>query len=238
MTKEQLKYNIRVKLDTNPGDDTEDYYADYYDSLIDECLSVVANATIPYQKTITIKWGGYIDDLSKLNDSNKDFYFTAGVQLDLGNGEIANRKDWVEYRDGGWHVQHKNSYGYLATIPDDFLSFSDEGSIEYRSLDDELFLNVDVLYINSKTIALSKDGSYTIHYNAEYPTVKEQDELNFIPSNVFKIIPTYVAGQILTVEDPIKAAQLKNEFETMLARLDNNKPLISYNINNESGWTL
>jgi hypothetical protein len=39
-------------------------------------------------------------------------------------------------------------------------------------------------------------------------------------------------------EDPIKATQLKNEFETMMARLDINKPLVSYSINNSDGWVL
>jgi hypothetical protein len=52
------------------------------------------------------------------------------------------------------------------------------------------------------------------------------------------LIPSYVAGQLLSSEDPVKATQLKNEFELMLSRLDTNKPLVSYDINNNSGWVL
>ena len=94
------------------------------------------------------------------------------------------------------------------------------------------------MYVNSKTLALSKDGTYKIWYNAEYDKVTDTtDELN-IPSQVLNLIPSYVASQLLMGEDPIKATQLKNEFETMMARLDTNKPLVSYKINNDDGWVL
>jgi hypothetical protein len=126
----------------------------------------------------------------------------------------------------------------LATIPDDFLSFSDEASIQYINKYGELELDVDILYVNSKTLALSKDGTYKIWYNAEYPKITDTTNELDIPDNLLTLIPPYVAGQLLMGEDPIKATQLKNEFETMLSRLDTNKPLVAYKINNDDGWVL
>ena len=127
----------------------------------------------------------------------------------------------------------------MAKIPNGFLSFSDEASVRFTDKYGDLHLNVDILYVDSKTLALSKDGDYEIYYNSEYPTVKGvTGNLSWIPTNVAKLIPSYVAGQLLASEDPIKATQLKNEFELMLSRLDTNKPLVAYNINNDSGWTL
>ena len=32
-----------------------DYYKDYYNTLINECLSVIANTAVPNQKTMTFK---------------------------------------------------------------------------------------------------------------------------------------------------------------------------------------
>lgn len=38
-------------------------------------------------------------------------------------------------------------------------------------------------------------------------------------------------------EDTVRATVLANDFELMLSRLDDNKIMASYNINNKSGWT-
>lgn len=245
ITRQDLIYNIRVKMDSDPNVDTEDYYLNYYDTLIDECLSVVANTVLPYQKAMEFSWGGYFEDDMEINNLDKTRYYTVGSGQ-ISNGDYtAKRKDWIVWEqtgenedDGYWRIVKKNTYGFLATIPNDFLSFSDEASVEYRNSYGELQLNVDILYVNSKTLALSKDGNYKIYYNAEYPTVKGLDRIEWLPTNVAKLIPSYVAGQLLSSEDPIKATQLKNEFELMLSRLDANKPLVAYNINNDSGWTL
>ena len=238
MTKQELITNIRLKMDNDALDNIDDYYTSYYMSLIDECLSVVANTVIPYQGCFVKNWGGYVSDTSCLNEQNKEVYFTAEIDMTLPSGVIAKRKDWIEFKDGKWDVQKRNNYGYITKLPNDFLSFSDESAIEFRNDQGDLFLNVDILYVNTRTIALSKDGNYKIYYNAEYPSVADNDDLSYIPLNVLKIIPTYVAGQLLMNDDPSKAVQLKNEFEIKLSRLDNNMPTIPYSINNDSGWTL
>ena len=52
------------------------------------------------------------------------------------------------------------------------------------------------------------------------------------------MIPSYVAGHLLATEDITRSTILKNEFETMLARIDDNKPMPAFSINNNDGWTL
>lgn len=231
---------IKMDGDVSAAGQEGDYYKDYYNTLINECLSVIANTVVPNQKVMTFTWKGYLHSDDELPDVGKPGdYYTVGEEIE--NQEkvgYVKRKDWVEWKDGKWQKQDKNTYGFLATIPDDFLSFSDESATQFWNKYGELELNVDVLYVNSKTLALSKDGTYEIWYNAEYDKVTDTtDELN-IPSQVLSLIPSYVAGQLLMGEDPIKATQLKNEFETMMARLDTNKPLVSYKINNDDGWVL
>lgn len=121
------------------------------------------------------------------------------------------------------------------------MSFSDESLIRYVDSKGNITMNAPVLYLDRYTLALPKDGSYTIAYNSEYPsikTVKENEEISWLPRNVGNIIPSYVASQLYASEDMTRSVVYKNEFETMLARLDDNKVLPSYNIENTSGWTL
>ena len=72
-----------------------------------------------------------------------------------------------------------------------------------------------------------------------YPDINEYEtkDLDWLPPNVAMLIPSYVASQLLMTEDLQRAVLLKNEFETMLSRLDNNIPLVAYSYKNSSGWT-
>ena len=68
-------------MDTDPHTGTdEDYYRDYYDTLIDECLSVIANSAVPYQAVMEFKWGGYIEEDTVIDKLDKTCYYTFGVE--------------------------------------------------------------------------------------------------------------------------------------------------------------
>lgn len=174
-------------MDMDPNSTDDEYYSGYYDHLINECLSVIANTVLPYQKVFKTSWNGAVG---------------------------------------------KN----IVKMPDDYLSFSLEALPKRIAPDGEIHYNADIYVINSKDVMLSEPGSYEIWYNAMYPDVQE-GELDWLPRNVAMLIPPYVASQLLMGEDLQRAVLLKNEFETMLARLDNNKPLVPYSYNNSSGWT-
>ena len=120
------------------------------------------------------------------------------------------------------------------------MSFSKEALPMYIYETGEIDLNAVVIYLNSHQLALPKDGDYIIWYNSMYPDVSkyEQGDLDWLPDNVAMLIPTYVASQLLSTEDLQRSILLKNEFETMLSRIDDNKVLPSYSIENSSGWTL
>lgn len=125
------------------------------------------------------------------------------------------------------------------------MSFSEESLPEYISPAGDAIFDAEVLYINSMEIAVPADGYYTIWYNSEYPSIrtisenqdKRNAEIEWLPRNIATLIAPYVASQLYLNDDLTKHTILKNEFETMLSRLDNNKPLASRSINNSSGWT-
>lgn len=143
--------------------------------------------------------------------------------------------------DRRWKIINKNLYGVVIDLPLNVLSFSSEALPMYIDNNGNVLIDPDILYINSKQIALPKDGNYTIWYNSVYPSMSSientREEIPWLPSNIALIIPSYVAGQLLMNEDLTRATIYKNEFETMLSRLDDNKVLPSYSIKNSSGWT-
>ena len=257
MNKGQLYTKIRHKMDMlDVESNTDDYYAEAYPTYIDECLSLIANTVLPYQKIIEVNYGGKLTingskyivwsennenpytEYNSIEDLDTTKYYTLGDEIP----EIKGHKGDKLFYDTSWTIQKKNSMGYIISIPDDLLSFSDEARPRYESLSGDIILDIDIYYLDPKHLALPKDGNYKIWYNTEYPSVNdvkdENADLDFIPKNVLPLIPIYVASQCLMSEDIQRAMILKNEFENMLARLDDNKVLPSYSIKNESGWTL
>lgn len=225
MTRDDIIKKIQIKMDITPG--TSDYYDDMFDPLIDEALSVIANTVLPYQNQIVINYGGVAD----VDDPS---------QLDVNKYYSKSNGGWWYY-DTSWHSVDKSNLGFPVKIPLDLMSFSDESLIEFKDFrTGDVELDAPVIYLNRDTLVLPKDGSYRIVYNSEYPSITTvpTGEIPWLPRNVGNIIPSYVASQLYASEDMTRSVMYKNEFETMLSRLDDNKPLVSHSINNSSGWTL
>lgn len=121
------------------------------------------------------------------------------------------------------------------------MSYSSESLIRYKDIyTKETVVNVDIIQLNRDTVLLPKDATYTITYNSEYPSITTVDDkdISWLPRNVGNLISSYVAAQLYASEDMTRSMVYKNEFETLLSRLDDNKVLASYSIENSSGWTL
>ena len=80
----------------DPKDTNDDYYANYYDSLIDECLSTIANTVLPYQNKIEVYYGGEFDENTTLSTTS---YYKASKEFEK-NGETFKKGDWIVYKDG------------------------------------------------------------------------------------------------------------------------------------------
>ena len=68
MTREQLITKIKTKMDIELTDTSADYYSSFYNPLIDECLSIVANTVLPYQDKFELSYGGEITEDSEVNE--------------------------------------------------------------------------------------------------------------------------------------------------------------------------
>lgn len=110
-------------------------------------------------------------------------------------------------------------------MPDDFISFNDD-VVEFKSEDDKIFYEVGddfVEYHGYNEIICKAYGDYRIPYNARWifftggmvPTTQLS-----MPADICDAIPSYVASQCLKIDDEVKAATYRNEFEMFLARID------------------
>lgn len=112
-------------------------------------------------------------------------------------------------------------------MPEDFVSFGDDvntitedvypGYIVTRETHDD-----DFEYYGYNTIICHKVGKYEISYNARWLTFGSQDNKTILdaPNDVLDCIPSYVASQCMKVDNEYKSSVFRNEYEILLARID------------------
>lgn len=124
--------------------------------------------------------------------------------------------------------------GKLIEMPEDFLSFAD--MVYYL----DGVENPELIYVGDREVMLPKSGKYTIYYNALWHNISKEDISNdvvlTIDASVLNCLPTYIASQLLSQDDIQRATVLKNEFETMLARLDTNIMYQQNHFKSIGGW--
>lgn len=122
----------------------------------------------------------------------------------------------------------------IVTLTEDFLSFSDL----------PIYLNGERTgYYEFKgynNIRLYSTGTYTIYYNALWNNITEEDASNDIElevdESVLMCLPSYIASQLLVEDNMVRSSILRNEFETMIDRLDVNENKDYQSFESEGGW--
>ena len=118
---------------------------------------------------------------------------------------------------------------------DNFISFgSGINTITYTKLKDTPFERVvketaynDIMTFSGyNTVTVIVPGTYKISYNARWIDFSKIDNLqnNYVlnvPNDILDCIPSYIASQCYGIDDEYKAAKYRNEFEMLLARIDN-----------------
>lgn len=121
-----------------------------------------------------------------------------------------------------------NNIFKLITMPNDFISFSDDKStIHYvnecgQNVIEEIHDNL-MVYKGYNQVCCYKKGTYLIAYNARWFTFDESvqdDMLLDIPMDILDCIPSYIASQCYKIDDEYKASVYRNEYEIFLSRID------------------
>lgn len=120
------------------------------------------------------------------------------------------------------------------TLPDDFIAFSDDivlykgDAIEIagRVVNTPAFEEVGdeyVMYYGYNQIVCKQKGIYLIPYKARwffFTSDLSNDTVITAPADVCEAIPSYIASQCWKIDDEARAAIYRNEFEMLLARID------------------
>lgn len=129
----------------------------------------------------------------------------------------------------------KDNVGVAQKMPDDFVSFGDDVCYEIKdeiidfytketiTIKKELH-DTDFTYHGYNQVIFKHPGKFYISYNARWITLTNKiDGKDYIdaPKDVLDCIPSYVASQCFKIDDEYKASVFRNEYEMMLARIDN-----------------
>lgn len=138
----------------------------------------------------------------------------------------------------------KYSYTNRAVqFPDDFFAWSDEisykcgyngfpyGWAEVSDADYKTYGDSKLFFVNP--------GYYRMAYHAKWfkilPTTDDNFELD-CPDDILECLPSYIASQLYKIDDEVKSGILKNEFEMLLARVDENDYATNKTIADRRGW--
>lgn len=124
-------------------------------------------------------------------------------------------------------VVDATNIGKLVTMPDDFVSFSDDISTltttEYGTTITTETSDEDLIYKGYNQVQCLRKGIYHIAYNARWimftENISERNVLN-VPADILDCIPSYIAHQCFKIDDEYKSSVYRNEYEMFLARID------------------
>lgn len=110
-------------------------------------------------------------------------------------------------------------------MPDDFISFNDD-IVTLVTENGAIISDIGadfIEYFGYNEVVCKAYGTYRIPYNARwFFFTKETHNAEVIPApaDICDAIPSYIASQCYKMDDEVKAATYRNEFEMFLARID------------------
>ena len=130
----------------------------------------------------------------------------------------------------------EDNLGAEIVMPDDFVAFSDDVVIHNDNVD----VGDDVItYGGYNTIICHELGEYSVPYRARwFFFTKELSNATVIPApaDVCDAIPSYIVSQCYKIDDELKAAIYRNEYEMFLARIDDTSYKRQRTLHVGGGW--
>ena len=241
----EIKQATLNKLFLEESEAMQQGYLEKFQYLANECLNSIANIVKPRISVLSV---ANIDTSSfsknKVYGDSFRYDYELGFIIYNQNGVLVERipeENTIYYvKDGEQYIFSNDNLLRIATsegtvvMPDDFLSFAD--IIGYLNNEPD----PSVVYLTDKKILLPKKGSYKIIYNALWNDITkddvEQDNILEIDKSVLNCLPTYIASQLLSQDDVVRSATLKNEYEMLIAGLDTNIMYESNHYKSTGGW--
>lgn len=153
-----------------------------------------------------------------------------GVKPQIKAFRFSVLADDVPTAIGDYHIKD------VIAMPEDFISFSDMTNYHNNTPWN------DIVYLGDRYIAVGELGDYVIYYNALWEEITDDNVNPKIDTpltthiSVLNCLPTYIASQCLAQDDVQRSASLRNEFESMLSRLDTNIMYQEQHYQSKGGW--
>ena len=196
-------------------------------------LRILVAEKLPTWKSLTAEFGVYIDSPEPITD----------IPLSTDALYETKLRFWERW----------NSLFFVGeeiTFPDDFIAFSDDvaymkeepiiigGQIvntpTYEEISDD-----ELEYVGYNQIICHKVGEYKVPYNARwffFTKELENDEVITAPADICDALPSYIASQCLKIDDEVKAAVYRNEYEMFLARINDTSFKSQRTLKVGGGW--
>ncbi len=202
------------------------------------CSSIKAKSTFAHFNI----WHkhAYFDYLSRKYNLSSDFDFSflktrrCNVE-DLAIKPYDLQKIWHEFYDENIAFVQE-----IVSMPGDFVNFGDDiNRVRFKSCDWQDATDDNWSTMGANKVMFYEPGEYLISYEARWytftPTTDDSKELD-IPADIVDALPSYIVAQCYKIDDEAKANTYRVEFETFLARMEDNKARTNKTIHISGGW--
>ena len=176
-------------------------------------------------------WGYIVDSaLHKMSMDKNDAVHRGVVDkfVYLANEVITQVCSAVKPKESfAQFVIHESDIGHIMSMPDDFISFGDDVCTVVSCGTAREAHDDDFITRGYKSLIFLKEGIYHISYNERWYTFKTSEDTNNcidVPNDILDCIPSYIAAECMKDDDLVRASEYRNEYEILLARIDDTSP--------------
>ena len=174
------------------------------------------------------------DEAAQQNFLSRFRYYANEAMTQICSSVKPNEKYNFVYVD-------ESDVGSEIRMPDDFVVFSDtpvyykkDAVDRYTEVSDEF-----ITHLGYNKISCEVAGYYKIPYSARWIFFTENTpdgaEID-APADVCDALASYIASQCMKIDDEMKAAIFRNEYEIFLARMDDTSYRSQKSIHIGGGW--
>lgn len=242
-----LKENTLSKLNLTEEEANQLGFLSRFPYYANEAMTQICSAIKPHEVYIELDvW----DEKKKWKELTKKYNLYLDKEEPIHDGVPIGDPREQDYRDFWADWKATLFVNKLFTFPDDFIGFSDDivlhkaepiclygvvvGQNDYKEVGDEL-----VEYYGYNQVRFHATGKYRIPYNARwFFFTKDCQNYTVItaPADICDAIPSYIVSQCLKIDDEAKAAVYRNEYEMMLARIDDTTFKSQRTLHIGGGW--
>lgn len=180
-------------------------------------------------------------DLDEVEANNQNFLsrfpFYANEAMTQICSSIKPKYSYVEFNITSDMV------GKEQNMPEDFVSFGDD--VNYELIHNERMVikkeihDIDFDYHGYNKVIFYREGTFYLSYNARWFTFNKNmnnSTLLDIPDDIVDCLPSYIASQCYKIDDEYRASVFRNEYEILLARIDNTNYKNTKTFIIDGGW--